>query len=147
MKKLMQLFDSIIRPGTVYAHCDVPCGLYETDSMVHAADTVKIMVDKLLALQLPAAGDKQKTLEFQNTATRMVETKEKHAQLCKEQILILWTDYFKEEHLSKFPDLHTHIWKAAKLCSQAKRSIDAGITTQLKAAVETLAQIYADTKK
>ncbi len=147
MGKLARFFDRIIKPKLVYAHCDIPCGLYETDTMSHAAETVRILTEKILALQLPTSGDKQKTLEFHNTLTRMVDVKEKHAQLCKEQVLILWTDYFKEEHLSRFPDLHAHVWKAAKLCSQAKRNVDIGIATQLKAAVETIAQIYADTKK
>jgi len=147
MSRVTRFFDKIIRPSVVYAHCDIPCGFYETDTMSHAAETVRIMVEKILTLQLPPPLDKQKTLEFQNTLTRMVEVKEKHAQLCKEQILILWTDYFKEEHLAKFPDLHTHIWKATKLCSQAKRNVSMDIVMQLKGAVETISEIFAETKK
>ena len=36
--------------GTVYAHCDVPCGVYETDTMRNAAYTCKVMVQKMLDL-------------------------------------------------------------------------------------------------
>jgi nickel superoxide dismutase len=150
MRKLNGFLQFLLKSaptGTVHAHCDIPCGLYETDTMVHAADTVRIMVEKLNAMQLPGAGDKTGLLAFDNTLARMVAVKEKHAQLCKEQLLILWTDYFKDEHLAKFPDLHSKIWKAAKLCSQAKRTVDNNITLQLKEAVEDVAAIFAATKK
>jgi nickel superoxide dismutase len=136
---------SFAKPSVVYAHCDIPCGLYETDTMVHAADTVRIMVEKISAMQLPENG-LQKTFEFDNTLARMVAVKEKHAQLCKEQLLILWTDYFKEEHLAKFPDLHPKIWKAAKLCSQAKRTVDKNVALQLIDTVAEIAKIFADSK-
>ena len=34
----------------VYAHCDVPCGIYETDTMMHAAATCKRMVEKYIEI-------------------------------------------------------------------------------------------------
>ena len=136
----------LVRPNEVHAHCDVPCGIYETDTMTHAADTVYKMIEKILALEHPEE-DNQKKLDFENTVTRMIHTKEEWAQKCKQEILILWTDYFKEEHLAKFPDLHTKVWKATKLCSQAKRTVDLNVAQQLKAAVADIAKIFAETKK
>lgn len=135
-----RVFAAVVRPGVVYAHCDIPCGIYETGTMTTAADTVAKMVGKILEI-------KGMELPDRNNFVRMVRVKEEHAQLCKEQILILWTDYFKEEHLSKFPDLHTKIWKATKLCSQAKRGVDQAVAQQLKAAVADIAKIFAETKK
>ena len=38
------MFERFIKP--VYAHCDVPCGIYETDTMKHAAETCRRMVEK-----------------------------------------------------------------------------------------------------
>ena len=46
--------------------------------------------------------------------------KEEQAQMAKQELLILWTDYFKPEHLSGFPDLREVFWKAAKLTSDGK---------------------------
>src|SRR5690348_387011 len=100
---------------TVYAHCDIPCGIYDPKAAQTAAATVLVMVQKIKAL------GGEPTLENRNSFVRMVQNKEKHAQLCKEELLILWTDYFKEEHLEKFPSLHETFWKAAKLCSKNKQ--------------------------
>ena len=147
MKKLNGLFaaalrkiEMILKPSHAYAHCDIPCGIYETNTMTTAADTVAKMVEKILEL-------KGMELEQRNSFVRMIHVKEEHAQLCKQQILILWTDYFKDEHIAKFPDLHAKVWKATKLCSQAKRTVDLKVAQQLKEAVADIAGIFAETKK
>ena len=130
----------VVKPTFAYAHCDIPCGIYETNSMTTAADTVYKMVEKILEL-------KGMELEQRNSFVRMVHVKEEHAQKCKQEILILWADYFKDEHLAKFPDLHTKVWKATKLCSQVKRTVDLKVAQQLKESVAEIAQIFAATKK
>ena len=137
---MMKTIERVSAPRVVYAHCDIPCGIYETNTMMTAADTVGKMVEKILAI-------KGMELSDRNDFVRMVHVKEEHAQLCKTQILILWTDYFKEEHLARFPDLHTKIWKATKLCSLAKRGVDTKVAQQLKDAVADIAKIFAETKK
>ncbi len=144
---LLRKSELILKPKIAYAHCDIPCGIYETDSMAHAAETVYKMVEKIQELKHPPEGDHQKHIEYENTMSRMVHVKEEHAQKCKQEILILWTDYFKDEHLAKFPDLHTKIWKATKLCSQVKRNVDLKLAQQLKDAVAEIAKIFAETKK
>src|SRR5262245_37163320 len=104
----MNLLRKLIKP--VYAHCDVPCGIYETDTMRHAADTCVRMIEKIEA-QGDTGGEKS---DAHNNFIRMVHTKEEHAEKCKQQIYVLWSDYFKPEHLQKFPDLHDKLWQAAK---------------------------------
>ncbi len=153
MEKLNGLFAAVLRkaervmmPSSVYAHCDVPCGIYETNTMVMAADTVHKMVEKIIELKAPST-DPQQHRDFTNTVVRMTLTKEEWAQKCKQEILILWTDYFKDEHLAKFPDLHAKAWKAAKLCSQAKRTVDLNVARQLKEAVAEVASVFAESKK
>ena len=37
---------------------------------------------------------------------------------------MLWTDYFKPEHLEKYPELHDPFWNATKLAGEAKKSDD-----------------------
>ncbi|MGD8373578.1 MAG: superoxide dismutase, Ni [Candidatus Woesebacteria bacterium] len=110
----MKLF-KFIKP--VYAHCDVPCGIYETDTMRHAADTCMRMVEKI-----QSAGDLGKD-EARNNCIRSVMTKEKHAQLCKDQLYLLWSDYFKPQHLEQFSDLHERFWQATKQCSKVKQTV------------------------
>ncbi len=144
LKIAARLADRVSKPHSAYAHCDVPCGIYETDTMRHSVETVKSMTLKLLALEHPKDGS---PVQFLNAAARMVAAKEEFAQKCKEELLILWTDYFKPEHLQKWPELHDKVWKAAKLCSDIKRSVDMQKVEELEKAVSEIAQIFADSKK
>lgn len=130
---------------TIYAHCDIPCGIYSPKSAQLAAATVLVMVQKIKALNNEAIGDE--LLQVRNSFVRMVENKEEHAQICKKELLILWTDYFKSEHLEKFPDLHEKFWKAAKLCSKNKQNVDESSAEELVKAVDEIAEIFAETKK
>jgi len=130
---------------TAEAHCDIPCGVYENDTIKHAAETVFKMATKMHDLKYPGANASQDELvHFHNTMARYVQVKEEYAHKCKEQILILWTDYFKPEHLEKYPDLHDKVWKTTKLCSAAKREGTVESAKNLKAAVKEIADIFED---
>lgn len=125
----------------VYAHCDVPCGIYETDTLMHAAETCQRMVEKINSLP------QDNSLETRNSFVRMVETKEHHAQLFKEQLYLLWSDYFKPDHLVKFPDLHNTFWLAAKQASKVKQTVSADECQKLLAEAQKIADIFAESKK
>ncbi len=136
-----KLFEKILPLRIVFAHCDVPCGIYDPHTAQLAAKTVLVMVQKINALP-----KENPTVSDRNSFVRMVLTKEQHAELCKREVLILWTDYFKAEHLEKFPDLHDLVWKATKLCSDNKRAVDESKAAELVAAVDKIADIFAKTK-
>src|SRR3989338_1034247 len=121
LSPILRSIDRISRPETAFAHCDVPCGVYEPDSAKWAAETCYQLAKKLSEQKAPAADDQKGQLEYRNFLVRAVQVKEEYAQICKEQILILWTDYFKPEHLTKYPNLHELVWKVAKQCSSVKR--------------------------
>jgi len=127
--------------GTVHAHCDIPCGVYETDTMRNAAYTCKVMVQKLKEL-----GDVS-DLEHQNSFVRMVMTKEKHAETVKHEVRIMWGDYFKPEHLESYPDLHDKVWQIMKQASTVKHTVDEAEAQKLIDQVLELADIFAATKK
>jgi nickel superoxide dismutase len=132
---------SFLAPRRVaQAHCDIPCGIYDPTAAKIAADTVAKMVEKI-------TGAEATDLANRNTFIRSVAVKEEHAQLCKKELLILWTDYFKPEHLEKYPKLHETFWKAAKLCSKNKQSVDAKAAADLQAAVKEISDIFWATKK
>ena len=131
---------SIFQIKTVSAHCDVPCGLYETDTMAHAAATCMRMVEKIEAL------GELENIEKQNNFTRMVITKEEHAQKCKNELYTLWSDYFKPEHLEKFPNLHTIFWEATKQCGKVKQTVSVEECKKLQDMVHDIGHMFADTK-
>jgi nickel superoxide dismutase len=128
----------------VFAHCDVPCGIYDPHGAAVAAKTVHTMNKKLTDLPVPGMNTPpQEMQEYRNTFVRMVQTKEAHAQICKQELLILWTDYFKPEALQMFPDLHDMFWKAAKLCSYNKQHVDLAKSQELMDAVAKVAEAFA----
>jgi len=127
----------------LYAHCDVPCGIYDPHGAAIAAKTVHTMNKKLTELPIPApSASAQEHLEHRNTIVRMVQTKEAHAQICKQELLILWADYFKPEHLSMAPDLHDTFWKAAKLCSYNKQHVDLAKSQELMDVVARISALF-----
>lgn len=126
----------------VYAHCDVPCGIYETDTMMHAAATCKRMVEKYNEIN----GVTDSDAESMNTAIRCVMTKEKHAQKCKNELYLLWSDYFKPEHLEKFPDLHEKFWMATKQCGTVKQTMSIEESDTLIKMVHDISHMFADSK-
>ena len=129
----------------VYAHCDGPCGVYDSASARVAAEAVLSMTKKLIALE-PAGNDKSSISAYNNTFSRFVAIKEEEAQKAKKELLILWTDYFKPEHLATFPDLHDTFWKAAKLCSACKVNIDQAKAEELLESVKKIHNMFWSSK-
>jgi nickel superoxide dismutase len=128
------------------AHCDIPCGIYDPIAAKIAAQTVLKMVMRIEALQVPSEGDAAARADHQNKIVRYTATKEQHAEICKREIVILWGDYFRPEHLEKYPDLHTQVWNAVKLGGRNKQNVDRGAAQELVDAVDRIAQIFWETK-
>ena len=144
-KALLTILDNL-SVQEVHAHCDGPCGVYDPASARVAAEAVLSMTKKLIALTPPQDGDSDAVLAYQNTFSRFVAIKEDQAKETKKELLILWTDYFKPEHLAKFPDLHETFWKAAKLCSATKVNIDQEKAEELLKSVEKIHHMFWDSK-
>lgn len=129
------------------AHCDAPCGVYDPASARVAAEAVLSLTKKILALTPPAPGDQAAGIAFLNTLTRYVTIKEEQAHLAKKELLVLWTDYFKADHLKDVPNLHEMFWKAAKLCSECKQHVNEQKATELLKAIEEIHGVFWKTKK
>jgi len=129
------------------AHCDGPCGVYDPASARVAAEAVLSLTKKILALTPPSPGDQAAGVAFLNTLTRYVTIKEEQAHLAKKELLILWTDYFKPDHLKDVPNLHEMFWKAAKLCSECKQHVSEQKATELLKAIEEIHGVFWKTKK
>lgn len=126
---------------SVYAHCDVPCGIYETDTMTHSAETCRRMIQKIQEL------GELDSVEKHNTFVRSVMNKEKHAGMVKRELYILWSDYFKPEHLEAHPDIHEAIWKATKQASTVKQTVSMDEAEKLNSMVHDISHLFADSKK
>ena len=131
----------------VHAHCDIPCGIYDPIAAKIAAQTVLKMVMRIQALEMPApnASASDRATAY-NTGSRYITVKEEHAELVKNELDILWHDYFRPDHVETYPDLHTTIWQANKLASQNKQSVNLDSAKQLVESVDRVAEIFWATK-
>ena len=125
----------------VHAHCDVPCGIYDPISAKIAAQTVLKMAIRMEAVELPP-----KDISTPNSMARYIAVKEEHAQLVKNELNILWSDYFKPEHLEKYPDLHDLFWNANKLAGSNKQNVSSDSAKSLVETVDKIAKIFWATK-
>jgi len=124
---------SFIKP--VYAHCDLPCGVYDpAQARIEAESVYQIM-------------QKYSSLDHKEDKWRAVFIKEQRAELVKEHLWVLWTDYFKPEHLEKFPDLHDKFWKATKQAGACKKTTDPSEGQKLLGMIAEIAEIFQATKK
>jgi nickel superoxide dismutase len=145
--RVLEAFDRAAPPSVAYAHCDIPCGIYDPHAAQIAALTVVRMVQLIGALQQPAEGAAKVEWDtYGMQIARYSAVKEEHAKICEHEIIVLWTDYFKPEHLEKHPNLHDVVWKTAKLTSTVKQQISMDASQQLLAGVQQIAEIFWDTK-
>jgi nickel superoxide dismutase len=119
---------------TVHAHCDLPCGVYDPAQARIEAESVK------------ACQQKWQDSDDGEFKARAVSIKEQRADMVKEHLWVLWTDYFKPEHLEKHPGLHDMFWTATKEAGAAKKSNDPAQGQQLLDAIDEIAKVFWDTK-
>ena len=147
MDRVFGALDRVAPPSVAHAHCDIPCGIYDPHMAQIAALTTVRMVQLIQGLQKPGDGaSKEEWDTYTMQLSRYTAVREEHAKLCEHEIIILWTDYFKPEHLQQAPDLHEVVWKATKLTSTVKQQISMEAAQQLLAGCQEIAEIFWDTK-
>ena len=146
LKNMIQSLGQVSTAPIAEAHCDGPCGVYDPASVRIAAEAAVSMTKKILALTPPDAADAGAMAAYLNTLGRYVAIKEEQAHLAKEELLVLWTDYFKPPHLEQNPDIHNIFWKAAKLCSAVKVEVSAQHAEELMVAVKEIHELFWATK-
>ncbi|WP_229642160.1 superoxide dismutase, Ni [Waterburya agarophytonicola] len=146
LKQVIAQVKNLFPAPEVHAHCDGPCGVYDPASARVTAEAVVSMTKKIQDLEAPSDDDKAAMIAYHNTLSRYIAIKEEQAQKTKEDLLILWTDYFKPVHLEKYPDLHDTFWQAAKLCSACKVEVSTQHANELMDAVQKIHDIFWATK-
>ena len=136
---------AFLKPRTAYAHCDIPCGIYDPLVAKIAAQTVQKMVLRMQNLEAPQPGaPPSERQSFANTFSRYVTVKEEHAEKCKEELRILWADYAwpgtdAGEIAAKFN-------AALKLAGQCKQTVSMENAESLVAACDDIATAFWSTK-
>jgi nickel superoxide dismutase len=133
----MRLLTRLLEPkATAYAHCDLPCGVYDPAQARIEAESVKAICEKY-----------QQNSDH-DYRTRALIIKEQRSELVKHHLWVLWTDYFKPPHFEKYPQLHQLFNEATKLAGAAgtKGSVDPAQADELLAKIDEISKIFWETK-
>ena len=136
--------EALLRPRrVVHGHCDVPCGVYDPAQARIEAESVKAIQERYQ----DADAKKSATETADDYRTRCLVIKEQRADLVKHHLWVLWTDYFKPEHLEAHPQLHDTFWQATKAAGEAKKSQDPAQGQSLLDLISQINDIFWETKK
>ena len=135
VSRLSAVLDAHRAPLPVFAHCDLPCGVYDPAQARIEAQSVKAVIEKYSA---------SSDADFKVRATLI---KEERCELVKHHLWVLWTDYFKVDHLKAFPNLHDLFWMATKSAGDAKKTNDPVVADRLLSEIDAIAEIFWATKK
>lgn len=143
--KMPHVFTRFLLIQPVYAHCDVPCGIYDPYPAQIAAFTV-IRMTKLIQDAHAESDDEAGKNVLIHAISRMTAVKEEHAEKVKHEIRVIWGDYFKQEQLQEYPQLNDLIFKIMKLASKARQGLDMESSQNLLAATQEFAEIFWKSK-
>ncbi len=131
-----------MRIEPVFAHCDIPCRIYDPV----CAQIAGLTVVRLLSLMANISASKKISVENKHEISRLTAEKEEQASLVKSEIATIWGDYFKKNHLEQHPEIHdvSHsIMAKASACKQSL-TIDHGL--ELVELLNDFAEIFWSSK-
>lgn len=133
-------FLSLLPIKTAYAHCDIPCGIYDPHASQMAAHTVIRMTQFLGEIK------REDETKAEHDIARLTHVKEEHGHLVEEELGTLENDYFKPEHFEKFPQLKNLLAKGVKLSITVRQNIDMKSAEELLSVTQEIAEIFFKTK-
>ena len=131
---------SVIMSPQVWAHCQIPCGIYDDHARVQSMLEDAATVDKSAKAIAELAGESD--AQSQNQLVRWVMNKETHAQ----NVIDTISDYFltqrvktsQEDYTERLVKHHAVIVAAMK----AKQNADKKYAEELQKSIEVLAPYY-----
>lgn len=123
-----------------YAHCDIPCGIYDPHGAQMAAHTVIRMYQLLEQI------DRSDELKAEHDISRITHVKEEHGHIVEDELGTLENDYFKEEHYKTYPELKELLGKGVKLSIEVRQKINMNAATELLETVMKVAEIFYKSK-
>lgn len=118
-----------------FAHCDIPCGIYDPNSAQLAAHTV---------LRMTQLFEEHK--DSVHDTARIVHVKEEHGELVEDALGTLENDYFKPEHYESYPELLELLGQAVKLSITCRQKVDMESANALVEKVMLISEIFYKTK-
>lgn len=123
-----------------YAHCDIPCGIYDPFRAQQAAHTVIRMTELLGEVK------REDETKAEHDIARLTHVKEKHSDIIEKELDTLQNDYFKDEHFKAHPNLLGLFTNTLKSATIARQNIDLKAAEETLAGIQEIAEIFFKTK-
>jgi len=120
LHSLIKLATNTLNVKTVSAHCDIPCKIYDPASAQIAALTVIRMMDLINEL---VAKDNL-SIKDQAQLVRLINEKEIHGTRVKEEVRVIWGDYFKAPQFEQVPNVNELVHSIMLQASKAKQGVE-----------------------
>lgn len=137
---IIKRFSKLLPEKIAYAHCDIPCGIYDPYLAQRASHTIIRMTQLLEEIK------NDNSLKSQHDIARMTHVKEEHSDILEEELETLRNDYFKEEHFKTYPNLDNLFTKTLKAAAKARQEINIKAAEETLAGVQKIAEIFFKTK-
>ncbi|MEP2654023.1 MAG: superoxide dismutase, Ni, partial [Paraglaciecola sp.] len=124
------------------AHCDIPCKIYDPSGAQVAALSVIRFIDLINELD----GKAELTLAEQAQLSRLVREKEIHAKKVKDEIVVMWGDYFKQPQFDAYREISQLVHTILLTGSACKQHIDRDKAVALLNLVNEFATAFWSTK-
>jgi len=142
LHSLLTSVDKMIGVPTVSAHCDIPCKIYDPSTAQIAALTMIRLMDLIEELN----AKETLTMKDQAQLIRLVNEKEAHGLVVKEEIRVIWGDYFKQPQFDQVPGVHELVHSLMLQASKAKQGVDRTEGVTLLALINQFAEAFWLTK-
>lgn len=133
--KLVKYLSNLLSTQVAFAHCDIPCGIYDPNAAQLAAHTV---------LRMTQLFEEHK--ESMHDVARITHVKEEHGELVEDALGTLENDYFKPDHYAKFPELKDLLAEAVKLSITCRQKVGMESAENLVEKVLLISEIFYKTK-
>jgi nickel superoxide dismutase len=138
--KILNFLSELLPSKIAFAHCDIPCGIYDPHQAQLAAHTIIRMTQLLSEIK------QDDDLISDHAIARITHVKEKHVNILEEELETLRNDYFKDEHFKQYPNLNDLFVKTLKASAKARVGIDMEAAQEALASVLEIAEIFFKTK-
>ncbi len=147
MRFVDRLRDAIFPPRAVYAHCDIPCGIYDPHEAQISALTVLRMDQLIGELAMPAMDAKpEDRAAYASKLARYTAVKESHSERVKSEVRVIWGDYVTPDHLKTYPQFHDLTYRILKQASKTRQGIALADAQELVKLVQEFAELFWRTK-
>lgn len=141
VKHVVSVISKVLPIKIAYAHCDIPCGIYDPNHAQLGAHTIIRMTQLLGDLNI------ENKIKTEHDIARMTHVKEEHGEMVENELGMLENDYFKEEHFKEFPGLKKLFLDAIRLSIKTRQTMDIESAEQLLETVLKISEIFYKTKK